>query len=62
MRRVQHEADISASQHAQEDDARIQKAHEHEERTSCSEKEESEREKTPERLNAKAGSACNRGD
>jgi ribonuclease P protein component len=48
--RVHHETDISAAQHAQEDDARIQEAHEHEERTSCSEKEESEREKTPERL------------
>jgi len=52
MRRVQHETDISTAQHAQEDDARIQEAHEHKERTSCSEKEESEREKTPERLKA----------
>jgi ribonuclease P protein component len=47
---VRHEANISTSQHQTEDNARFQKAHEHEERTSCSEKEESEGKKTPERL------------
>jgi len=50
MRRVHHEKNVSTAQHAAQDNARIQEAHEHEERTSGSEKEESERKKTPERL------------
>jgi len=48
--RAHYETYFSASQHEKENDARIPKAHEHEERTSGSEKEESKREKTPYRL------------
>lgn len=47
LEKVQNEAYISAPQHEKEDDARIQKTHEHEERTHGSEKEESERKKAP---------------
>ena len=47
---MHHEANISTSQHQKEDNARFQETHEHEERTSCSEKEESEGKKTPKRL------------
>lgn len=52
---MHHEANISASQHQTEDNARFQKTHEHEKRTSCSEKEESEGKKTPERLIIRTG-------
>jgi ribonuclease P protein component len=48
--RVHHEAYISAAQHEKEDDARVQKANEHQERTVGSEKEESKGKKTPQRL------------
>ena len=47
---MQNEANVSAAQHEKENDARISQAHEHEERPPGSEKEESERKKTPERL------------
>lgn len=50
---MHNEANVSASQHEKEDDARISQENEHEERPAGSEKEESERKKTPERLNAR---------
>lgn len=50
---MHNEANVSASQHEKENDARISQENEHEERTAGSEKEESERKKTPERLIAR---------
>jgi hypothetical protein len=56
------EADISASQHEEKDNAWISKAYEHEEWTSRFEKEESERKKTPYRIVVRKVSAWQRGD
>ncbi len=50
---MHNEANVSASQHAKENNARISQENEHEERPAGSEKEESERKKTPERLIAR---------
>jgi ribonuclease P protein component len=50
---VRYEEDVSAAQHAAENDTRVSQAYEHEKRPPGSEKEESERKKTPERLIAR---------
>ena len=50
---MHNEANVSTAQHEKENDARISEENEHEERPAGSEKEESERKKTPERLIAR---------